>query len=299
MIKLFAAGVLVLAAPVYTAAGTVPFGKIKIDYNRVDANGIEEYQFNGDGTRLGVKGAKYLDETVEGSYIFEVAPAFDAADEPEVRQAWFGLRGYLGEVRAGRHLGPTRVALDPVDLFADQAADQNKVLESNVLHDKSVAYINRFNGVGYAIVFSSDDKNSHISTDVLVNYNAERFYIAAAYLKDYAKRDTVRVGAAYRFPEGHHLGAAVEHVNDTSGDAGYDAALLNGGYQIGKAMFKGQVGLNKADLGGKAETLLGFGVDYELWKTTLLQAQYSLNKHRDHSASDRERVFSVGLSYEF
>ena len=75
--------------------------------------------------------------------------------------------------------------------------------------------------------------------------------------------------------------------------------FLNAGYQIDNVLLKGQLGRNDAEVGGYAEKLLGVGVDYQWQPATILQAQYSENKHRDHSAADRERVFSFGVSFKF
>ena len=109
----------------------------------------------------------------------------------------------------------------------------------------------------------------------------------------------MRLGGAYRFSGGHQLGLAFEHLDDTKGNSGYDAYLLNAAYQLDDVLLKAQAGRNHAESGGHAETLLGVGVDYQLNPSTVLQAQYSLNKHRDHSAADREQVFSLGAAMRF
>ncbi len=300
MLRIFALVVLGWLVPTDLVAEVVPFGNFNVDYRTKDNNGEESSRFNDQGSRFGVRWAEYLDDRFEARYIIEAESALAAENDlvGELRQAWFGIRGDFGEIRVGRHLSPTRVALDPIDLFADQAADQNTVLESEVRHDKSIAYINRFNGVGYAVALSVDDDN-RISQDLLVNYKTKQFYLAAAYLHGSDQFDSLRLGASYRFPQGHHLGVAIEHLNDADGDAGHIAHLFSAGYQFGDVLLKGQVGRNKPDTGGSAETLFGFGVDYEWLPNTVLQAQYSINKHRDHSVSDRERVLSLGASVKF
>lgn len=300
MFKIFALVVFGLFLPVRLVAEAAPFGNLSASYNSVDTNGVQRSRLDDRGTRFGVRWAKYLNEEVEARYLIEASSALAVKDDlfGELRQAWFGVRGSFGEVRVGRHLSPTRVALDPIDLFADQAADQNTVLESEVLHDKSIAYINRFNGVGYAVVLSADD-DERISQDMLANYNTEQVSLAVAYLRGSDERNTLRLGGAYRFADGHHLGAAFEHVEDTQGTSGHHAYLLNAGYQFGDTLFKIQAGRNEADSGGYAETLLGVGADYQLRPSTVLQAQYSVNDHRDHSVADRERIFSLGVSFQF
>ncbi len=302
MLKIFALLVFGLTVPVQLAAEVTFFGQLNANYSRIEANGLRQSLLDDQGTRLGVYWAKYLDAKFEARYLIEAASGLAAEDElvSELRQAWFGVRGDFGEFRLGRHLSPARIALDPVDLFADQAADQNAVLESEVRHEKSVAYINRFDGIGYAVVLSAnDDDNNRISQDVLVNYKTELLYVAAAYLRGHDRRRTLRLGGHYQFPAGFHLGMAFEQLDDKRGNSGHEAYLLNAGYQLERTQFKIQAGRNEADAGGYAETLLGLGLDHSLSPTVKLQAQYSVNKHRDHSAADRERVLSLGLSVKF
>lgn len=300
MYKTFTSVVLVWLAATQAQAEAVPFGNLNVDYRTSAINGIDRSWFDDQGSRFGVRWAEYLDDHFEARYIIEAESALAADDAliGELRQAWFGIRGSFGEVRAGRHLGPTRVALDPVDMFTDQAADQNTVLESEVEHDKSLAYINRFSGIGYALVLSADEDN-RFSQDVMFNYNTEHLYLAASYLRGSDARNTLRLGASYRLPAGHQLGFGFEHLDDTQGNKGHDAYVLSAGYQLGNTLFKGQLGRNEAEAGGYAETLLGIGVDYQWQPSAVIRAQYSENEHRDHSAGDRERVFSLGLSFEF
>ena len=180
-------------------ADAAPFGNLHIDYRVQDVNGADNSRFDDQGSRFGVYGSEYMDEHLEARYLIEAESALAAKDDlfGELRQAWVGVRGDFGEFRVGRHLGSTRVALDPIDLFSHQAADLNKVLESEVLHDKSIAYINRFNDIGYAVILSVDD--DRISQDVMLNYNTDRLYLAAAYLHGSNQYNTLRLGASYRF----------------------------------------------------------------------------------------------------
>lgn len=285
----------------FVQAAPVLFGQFSAQYQRIDTEVNRDYRWSEIGSRLGVKGAGIIDEQREYTYLFEGAS--DIAGEKEIlgemRQAWVGIRTAESEVRFGRHLSPTRVSVVPVDLFADQAADQNQILEADVVANKSVVYLSRLNEFAYAVAFSLDSSNTHSALDVLVNYQNENTYLAAAYLKGYNQQRVSRLAATYRFPQGHQLGVAAEYLNDHGAGDDHKAYVISAGYQLDEQkMLKVQAGANRSAAGGKTETLLGVGMDYVLTDSTLLKFQYSVNQHMDHQAAE-QRTVSLGLVHKF
>ncbi|MEZ5534912.1 MAG: porin [Thiolinea sp.] len=277
------------------------FGQFSGHYEVTDNGSRNHYRLTDQGSRIGVKGAGIIDGQREYTYLFEVASDIAENNDVfgEVRQAWAGVRTADSEVRVGRHLSPTRVSVVPVDMFADQAADQNKVLEGDKISDKSLVFLGHLNEFAYALAFSVDDSNEHTATDLLVNYTNEQSYFSAAYLRGYDQQRVARIAATYRFAAGHRLGAAAEYLRDTGTGDDHKAYVISAGYQFNpKLLYKLQLGANQSSAGGRTETLLGIGGDYALTDNTQLKLQYSVNKHTDHQDAE-ERTLSVGLVHKF
>jgi opacity protein-like surface antigen len=291
----------VFMLPGFVRAAPILFGQFNAHYEFIDTEKGNEYRLNDVGSRIGVKGAGIIDEQREYTYLFEGASDLAGESEVlnEVRQAWVGIRTSDYEMRIGRHLSPARVAVVPVDLFADQGAAQTKVLEGDIITSKSMVYLGRLNEFAYALAFSLDSSNTHSALDMLINYNNENTYIAAAYLKGYDQQRVSRLAATYRFPAGYKVGAAFEYLNDTGDGDDHRAYVINAGYPLDQQkLLKAQWGANRSSAGGKTETLLGVGMDYALTEATVLKFQYSVNRHTDHQDAD-ERTLSVGVTHQF
>lgn len=282
-------------------AEPVLFGQLRADYGFVDDNSGRHYRFDEHGSRMGFKGTSLIDYQSEFTYILEAESDIAGKDEifNEVRQAWVGVRSGDAELRAGRHLSPARVAVSPVDMFANQGADQRKILESDKVFDKSVVYLSRIDEFAYAVALSTDSSNTHTATDFLVNFNNENTYIAAAYLKGYEQQRVSRLAATYLFPAGHQLGLAFEYLDDKGTGDDHKAYVVGAGYRLDeRKLLKLQYGANRSSAGGHTETLLGIGADLNVSANTALQLQYSTNRHLDHAA-EKENSVTVGVVYDF
>lgn len=293
-----AAGVLMSGS---ACAEPILFGQLRADYGFVDDGSDKHHRFNEQGSRLGLKGAHFINQQYELSYILEAESDIAGNDEifNEVRQAWVGIRSAGGEFRAGRHLSPARVSVSPVDRFVNQGADQRKILESDKVFDKSVVYLSRIDEFAYAVALSTDSSNTHTATDFLINYNNENTYIAAAYLKGYDQQRTSRLAATYSFPAGHKLGLAFEYLDDKGAGDDYKAYVVSGGYRLDEQkLMKLQYGANKSSAGGRTETLFGIGMDFDISTNTALQFQYSTNRHSDH-ADEKENSVTIGVVHNF
>nr|CAA6814762.1 MAG: Unknown protein [uncultured Thiotrichaceae bacterium] len=281
-------------------AEPVVFGQVRADYGFVDDGSGKHYRFDEHGSRLGLKGAAYFNPYYEFTYIVEGESDIASSDEVfnEVRQAWLGVRNKAAEIRVGRHLSPARVSVTAVDLFTNQEADQRKILESDKVLDKSVVYLNRAGDFAYAVALSADSANEHTATDFLINYNNENTYVAAAYLKGYDQQRISRLAATYLLPAGHRVGLAFEYLDDKN-NVNHTAYVVNAAYQLDEQKrLKLQYGRNQSSAGGRTETLLGVGVDFDLSDNTVLQFQYSTNRHMDHG-NEHEKSATVGITYDF
>jgi len=294
-----------LCVPVVSLAETTFFGRIQASYAFESVSGEEDGQeLNTEGTRLGLKGFSAMNERSDITYMLEADVSLDEGDFFEdTRQGWIGLRGELGELRLGRQLGATQVSSEWVDMFPDQLGDYNHVLETEISHDESVAYINKFGDFGFAAEISTDDELSPdtkkvTGTDIMLNYYKDGWYAAVGNLKADGAFKSTRLSGAYTFKAGHKVGLTIEET-DFNNAGGHRAALLSGRYQSGDLTFKAQVGYNEPDEGGEDETLVAVGVDYSLNPSTSLTSQYVVNQHRDHTADDEMKTFAVGILYQF
>jgi predicted porin len=294
-----------LTTPLVSGADTTIFGTLNANYGFLKDNGKSVDKVRMTGSRLGVKGFTPLSEGWEGTYILEAGVDLKDNDEvkADTRQAWLGLRGNLGELRLGRQFGATKVSSAPVDLFSDQFADYNTILESEFTYNQSLAYINKIGPLGFAIELSKDKKFSKAdtqitATDAVVNYSKNGVYAAFATMQGKDTLKMSRLTGAYTFFEGHKIGATFEQTRPETG-AGYDAFLVSGGYQAGDSFLKAQYGVNKPKGEGEKETLAAVGWDYRVAKKTVVSLEYSVNKHRDHLKNDELKTTAIGLSHGF
>lgn len=294
-----------LTTPLVVGAETTIFGTLNANYGFLKENGNSTDKVRMTGSRLGVKGFTPLSTGIEGTYILEAGADLDDSDnvKTDTRQAWVGLRGHLGELRIGRQFGATKVSSAPVDLFSDQFADYNAILEAEFTYNQSLAYINKFGALGFAIELSKDKDYSTTdsqitATDAVVNYSQNGFYAALAMMQGKDTLKMSRVTGAYTFFEGHKIGATFEQARPEAG-SGHDAFVVSGGYQSGDSFLKAQYGENKSKEGGQKEILSAVGLDYRIAKKTVLSFEYSINKNRAHTQGDEVKTTAIGLSHSF
>lgn len=294
-----------LTTPLSSGADTVIFGTLNANYGFLKENDKSADKVRMTGSRLGFKGFTPLSTGIEGTYILEAGVDLDDAGKvkTDTRQAWVGLRGQLGEIRIGRQFGATKVSSAPVDLFSDQFADYNAILESEFTYNQSFAYINKFGSLGFAIELTKDKDFSSTdtqitATDAVVNYSQDGIYAAFAMMQGKDSLKMSRLTGAYTFFEGHKIGATFEQARPELG-GGHDAFVVSGGFQSGDSFLKAQYGENKPKAGGQKETLSAVGLDYRLAKKTVLSFEYSINKNRAYLAGDQVKTTAVGLSHSF
>lgn len=294
-----------LTTPLISGADTTIFGTLNANYGFLKENGKSIDKVRMTGSRLGVKGFTPLSTGIEGTYILEAGVDLDDENKvkADTRQAWVGLRGNLGEIRIGRQFGATKVSSAPVDLFSDQFADYNAILESEFTYNQSFAYINKFGPLGFALELSKDKKFSTTeaqitATDAVVNYSQDGIYAAFSAMQGKDSLKMSRLTGAYTFFDGHKVGATFEQTRPEAG-GGHDAFVVSGGYQSGDSFFKAQYGKNKLKDGGQTETLSAIGLDYRIAKKTVLSLEYSINKNRAHLAGDQVKTTAIGLSHSF
>lgn len=295
-----------LTTPLVAAADTTIFGTLNANYGFLKDNGKSVDKVRMTGSRLGFKGFMPLSTGLEATYILEAGVDLeDGQVTTDTRQAWVGLRGQLGELRIGRQFGATKVSSAPVDLFSDQFADYNAILESEFTYNQSLAYINKFGSLGFALELSQDKDYSNTDSqitaaDAVINYSQEGVYAAFALMQGKDSLKMSRLTGAYTFFDGHKVGASFEQARPEGAETqGHDAFVISGGYQSGASFLKAQYGEKKSKAGVEKESLSAVGLDYRMAKKTVLSFEYSINKNRAHLAGDQVKTTAVGLSHSF
>ncbi|HPE61901.1 MAG: porin [Thiothrix sp.] len=272
------------------------YGQLQLNIVSLDPDDASYQAIRDEGSFFGIRGLQTLKPDLYATYIVEAgAHREDKADLlGETRQAWVGLRGRLGEIRAGRQFSPTRVSSERIDLFSGQQGDYNTILETDLIYPASLTYINRTGALDFALTFARKDDDDH--ADMVASYSSGDYFAALGLLKQQHGFSVKRLSAGYQPATGHRLGIAMEQK---SGADGYDAVLVNAGYHHDKTLYKLQAGRNHAHTGGRNEDMYAIGVDYDLGRKAQLHLEHSRNDHRDHSRNDRQSSYSIGWSWHF
>jgi predicted porin len=128
-----AAGTVVAQAAEESMAPTV-YGKVHVSYGAVAATAkpsggpdeklYDNMQVREHASRLGVKGAVPITDSLKGTYGLEFGvPGIDGGGPLSNRNQFAGLKGGFGEVRFGRHDTPTKSYQGKFDEFNDTDGD--------------------------------------------------------------------------------------------------------------------------------------------------------------------------------
>jgi predicted porin len=339
-----------LVAPAAAMAETTLYGKLHASYGEVKDNagnkvtGIESHS-----SRIGVKGSHALNNGLEATYGVEYGidldgdtgggtvngrPTFNtdttvASKSLSARNTFVGLKGSFGEVRAGRHDTPAKLATAGQDVFGDTYADMANIVNVDGHRvDNAVAYINKVGPVGFAVAHSTGPAgadNTSNANSAMINYGNGPWYAGLGYTKvdnsalAVGTADSIRggivgtqfgkhvnLGLGWKAEAGHQVNLVLEQSKDANGGSGKNkVALINGVAKVGAVGLKAQYGESKdsgypAGSNGK-EKLASIGMDYSLGKKTSVYLLHSQNKNPNRVEGDSYKVKStaVGLVTEF
>ena len=320
-----------LVAPAAAMAETTLYGKLHASYGEVKDNaGNKRTGVESHASRIGIKGSHALNNGLEATYGLEYGINLDGdnggavlpgdtstvANPFNARNQFVGLKGGFGEVRAGRHDTPAKLATAGQDVFADTYADMSNIVAVDGHRvNNAVAYINKVGPVGFAVAHSSgtgltgvagtNGDNSVDANSAMVNYGNGPWYAGLGYtqIKDTAK--ATNLGLGWKAEAGHQVNLILEQDKVTGSDAKVNTALLNGVAKVGNVGLKAQYGESKAKnfaagFNGK-QKLASVGVDYNLGKKTAVYLLHSQNKNADHVDGNNYKLkaTAVGLVTEF
>lgn len=323
-----------LAAPA-AMADTTLYGKLHESYGKVkqtNIGGVAGNNSNNSGleshaSRIGVKGSTALDNGMEATYGIEFGLNLDGdnggatslgntstvGNSLSSRNQWVGLKGNFGEIRAGRHDTPSKLATAGQDVFADTYADMNNIIfADNLRVNNAVAYINKFGPVGFAYAHSSGATNDFDpdADSAMVNYSNGPWYAGLGYTHMRKVAGTAgtngnqaNLGLGWKAEAGHEVNVVLESVKATNTGVKTKNALINGVYRIGNVGLKAEYGQSNPDGAPEKAKLGAVGVDYHFGKKTSAYLLHSDFKNSNYAVSGapqaRTKATAVGLVTEF
>ncbi len=284
-------------------AETKFYGKMNLSVGYDDAS--EALKLNSNASRLGVKGSDDLG-SVTVIYQAEYQTDIDAGDDEILKQrdSYVGLAyDGMGTVKMGIMDTPLKKSQGKFDLFND-VFDIKSALDGEKRLGNSLNYTTEKMGnvqASVSLIMMEDGSDDGVSANVI--YKAGDIYAAVAMDNKTEDADTATVRATAIYTMGDmRFGALINSV-DESDTA--DAELgfgVNASLKMGKNTAKVQFlssdqtkdDNEQAELG---ETVLTFGVDHKLAKSTKAFAYFNL---ADTDADDTDvTTMAFGLEHKF
>ncbi len=333
-----------LVAPAAAMAETTLYGKLHASYGQIKDGSDKRTGVESHASRIGIKGSHALNNGLEATYGIEYGLNLDGDDgastqgsgigsmgsadtNPGVnsRNQFVGLKGGFGEIRAGKHDTPAKLATAGQDVFADTYADMDNIINVDSHRvNNAVAYINKVGPVGFAVAHSTGPLGGDNAADAdtaMINYGNGPWYAGLGYTKvknnalnpddatassHFSAGKHVNLGLGWKAEAGHQVNLIAEQSKSTDGTPGkIDAYLVNGVAKFGNVGLKGQYGESKnKNFGGTAdgkEKLASVGLDYSLGKKTSVYLLHSQDKNptRQTTTSNKVKATAVGLVTEF
>jgi len=314
------------------------YGKANISLNKHDAEDVsgtleDNWQLNSNASRLGIKGDLELDNNLKAIYQLEYEVALDdgehgikvdadcddddtTKDESckgsgsafKQRNIFVGIEGDFGQVIAGKHDTPLKLAQGKVDRFNDLTlGDIKEVISGEVRADNIVMYtapkMGDFEGILAFIpgegTEATDDNGIADGFSGSLNYKKEAYWVSLAIDSEVDGMDNTRLTAEYSF-EKAKLAAMLQDGEDVAGTTESTAYLISGEYMVAERWTaKAQYSTNTDDTAGTEidTSMFTAGADYKLGGKAKVFAYVS---SWETDASDEEQSnFGLGTEVNF
>jgi predicted porin len=274
------------------------YGKMNVSLGYDDAS--EKMNVESNASRLGVKGSEDLGSGTKVVYQAEYQTDIDAGDDVfKQRDAYVGLAyDGMGTVKMGIMDTPLKKSQGKFDLFND-VFDMKILLDGDKRLGNSLNYTTEKFGAlqaSVSLVMMEDGSEDGISANLV--YKEGDIYAAVAMDHKTEDADTATVRGTVVYNMGDMRFAALVNSVDASDTADAELGLgVNASLKMGVNTAKVQ--FLSSDQGGLGEggTLLTFGVDHKLAKSTKAYAYVAL-ADADAAASDVTNM-AFGLEHKF
>lgn len=278
---------------------------ISIDYSDPDvASEKKQTSISNNSTNIGLRGQHGINETTTLKWQYEQeVDIVEGGGEFATRNSFLGIKGSLGEIRAGHHDTPSKKLGSRWGMFSDTVGDRRAILGAysgygNRLNDRgenALLYLNQFNAVELQIMYSA----SNPSTDASGGLDDNDFSLSAISLTYLSKKLTVgasaeewsldpvnsaericnvRLAASYQIDR-LRLGAIFETTDSDDNIFDRDAVGFNAAYQITDATDARIQGLIANDYDNQTNSgamQLALGLFHKLDKATQVYAAFSV-----------------------
>jgi len=278
------------------------YGKINASLQSASEGDESTTELVSNASRIGVKGSIELDNGMEAIYQAEYETFVDDGEKADnetfsQRNIFFGIKGDFGLVKAGKFDTPLKTAQKKVDLFNDLEGDiKNLLTVHDNRSDNIVSYTTPSLGAvkGTVAYVAKEDENVDDGVSVLVNYEQDGLYLAAAFDQNVEAEDVdvLRLVAQYNL-DNLQLGAIYETTDSDALAEDVDVVFFSVKYKIDKFALKAQYGQTDFQLDGES---LSLGVDYKLAKKVKLFTYYT--QLESDSGTDNDYL-GVGAELKF
>lgn len=290
------------------------YGKahLSLDYSDPDVTGEDnQFSVSNNSSRIGFKGEHDISDDLTMLWQYEQGVVLDSGGgEFATRNSFLGMRGRLGELRAGHHDTPSKSMGSSWGLFSDTNGDRRAILGAysgygNVLNDRAdnaLLYLNRFSGLELQVMYSAsnpsedvsgglDDNDSDLGS-VSLSYNAGPLTLLGAVEtwsldpeNSAEEVDNIRLGAVYTM-ERLRFGAILESTDSDDAVYNRDAFGVNAAFGVSDATDIRVQYLMADDYEGvsdSAASQLALGVFSQLDSATQLYAVFSMTENDDNA----------------
>ncbi len=273
--KLLAAIMAVTMATTVNAEVDV-YGKFNLSLQSADRAGASVFEVKNNSSRIGFKGSEDVEGGLTAVYQYELGIDPDDKDTWTQRNAFLGVKGDFGFVRAGVFDTAFKTSQGKVDVFGDLEGDMGSALTPNDNRmSNSVAYTTPSMGAMSASVhyIASEEDGEDSGVSASATYKADALYVSVGYDNGVEETDStgLRLTAVYNFSN-LQLGGLYETFEPAEGDSA-NAVLISAKYKIDATTLKFQYG--ESDIKEMGATTLSVGVDYTVSKSLSLLSYIS------------------------
>lgn len=317
------------------AEGPTFYGRINVSLENVDYEGAgralqrqaaaesDQWEWNSNASRLGIKGSFDLENDLKAVYQLEYELNVDDGRTGDSafsqRNTYAGLQGNFGTFIFGKIDSPLKSIEGKVDQFNDLKADLDYIVGGQNRNENIGLYsspklgnfvVNAAFVAGEGTDTDQDgepDESVADTVSVSVVFDNKQYYAALAYETDQAARRTVdgivrgdllRIVGSAKFGN-LELGALLQQVKDNArgSDLQDDSILVSAGYRIDRTKLKAQYGVTEGDVTGEKAQLAALGVDYSLSDKAVVYAYGSVLDFDEANLSDK--TLGVGFAINF
>ncbi|MFO7593052.1 MAG: porin [Pseudomonadota bacterium] len=290
------------------------YGKVHLstDYSDPDvADEDSQTSVSNNSSRIGFKGRHQINEQTALLWQYEQGVEIDdGGGEFATRNSFLGLKGSLGELRAGHHDTPSKALGSRWGMFSDTVGDRRVILGAysgygNSLNDRAdnaILYINTIDAFELQAMYSAsnqadgvsgglDDNDSELGS-MSVAFSSDQVMIGAAVERwaldpeNAAEAvDNIRLAASFSL-NALTLGAIYEMTDSDDDVFNRDAFGVNAAYQITNATdLRAQylVADDYENVEDSGASQLAVGVFSQLDKATQIYAAFTTTDNEDNA----------------